>query len=136
MSVEIRVDVRRVIAALALGASMCGSGQPGTTRYVNLEPNAEGKRGALPFWVSSESLQRCFQQGFDRLDEGAKAKEAFTGGACADGRIGNLAHGTAVEALGSSPECKNLTKVRVLEGEHKDKVGCVPPETLSPERKP
>ena len=125
-----------MIVVLALGASMCGPSQSGATRYVNLEKNTGGERGALPFWVSSEALQRCFRQGFDRLDEGAKAKQAFTGGACADGRIGDLAHGTAVEALGSSPECKNLAKVRVLEGQHKDKVGCVPPEVLSAGRMP
>jgi len=134
--VRVRSDVRRWIAVLALGASVCGSGQPGSTRYVNLEKNAEGQRGALPFWVSSESMQRCFKQGFERLDAGARAKQAFTGGACTDGRIGNLAHGTAVEALGASPECKMLAKIRVLEGEHRDKVGCVPAEVLSPSRMP
>ena len=128
--------MRRLIAVLALGASTCGSGQSGATRYVNIEKNTEGERGALPFWMSTDSMRRCFAQGFERLDAGAKAKQAFSGGACADGRIGNLAHGTAVQPLSSSPECNTLAKVRVLEGEHKDKVGCVPPEVLSPARMP
>ncbi|TMB39096.1 MAG: hypothetical protein E6J55_23465 [Deltaproteobacteria bacterium] len=128
--------MRGLIAVLALGASMCTSAPSGPTRYVNLEKDAHGERRALPFWVSSDAMQHCLEQGLRGLNAGTEARQAFDGAACADGRIGDLAHGTAVEALASSPECGALAKVRVLEGEHQGRVGCVPPEVLGPDRMP
>ena len=59
------------------------------------------------------------------------AIEAFEGGKCAEGRIGDLGHGTPVELMPASPECKHLARVKVLDGDAKGKAGCVPTEVLS-----
>jgi len=71
--------VRGLIAVLALGASMCTSAPSGPTRYVNLEKDAHGERRALPFWVSSDAMQHCLEQGLRGLNAGTEARQAFDG---------------------------------------------------------
>ena len=128
MSVGARA--RPGIAILALVAAT-GCRSSGPRRYVTVQKNAQGVRREVPFWTTADAMQGCMQEGMQRLAAGIKAIEAFEGGKCAEGRIGDLGHGTPVELMPASPECKHLARVKVLDGDAKGKAGCVPPEVLS-----
>ncbi len=118
-----------IVLLAVVVATGCRSSGP--RRWVTVQKNAQGVRRGVPFWTTADAMQGCMQEGMKRLDAGIKAIEAFEGGKCAEGRIADLGHGTAVELLPASPECKHLAHVKVLDGDAKGKAGCVPPEVLS-----
>ena len=122
--------MRPGIALLALLAA-AGCRSSGPRRWVVIEKNAQGVRREVPFWTTEDALKLCMQEAMKRLDAGVHAVEAFAGGKCAEGRIADLEHGTPVELLPQSTQCSPLVQVRVLDGDAKGKVGCIPPEVLS-----
>ena len=126
------MPVRAGLIALVALVAAGGCRESGRRRWVNLEKNAQGVRRDVPFWTSSASMQACLREGMKRLDAGVKAADAFEGGQCAEGRIGDVPHRTPVELLlPASSQCEPLARVRVASGLLKGKVGCLPPEVLS-----
>jgi hypothetical protein len=98
--------------------------------YVNLEKGEYGDRSVLPVWKSYDIMSECMQKSLRGLMAHEKSK-AFEGGPCTDGRVANLQHGTVVEPIKPSDECKTWAKVRIASGEAAGKIACMPPEQLS-----
>jgi hypothetical protein len=84
--------------------------------YVNLEKGEYGDRSVLPVWKSYDVMQECMTKSLKGLMNHEKSK-AFEGGACTEGRVANLSHGTVVEPIHPSDECKTFAKVRIASGD-------------------
>jgi hypothetical protein len=140
-----RIDVVAVAAiALSLASTPCA--HAGEIAYVNNPRAADGERRPAILWESLQAQRDCvdaatlrFQRFVASLANGERPDtlptELGAPEACSSAQIADVVQGTPVEII-DGDDCGGLTRVRVVAGRSKDRVGCIAQERLSAKRVP
>ena len=112
------------------------------TEYYVATPKSGGKHIDATLWENGLSAQLCTIDSMDiALNKYPSTKiDPKTGKppSCARGVVAQLQHGTKVREITPPGECSTRKKdeyrrVRVLTGEHQDKIGCLNQGTIASE---
>jgi len=126
--------VRGIAVALVLAWVALASA--GARRIVWLHSDASGTRPELPLFASAEVARECGnalaaanERPMRTPSAGALPRGGAERAACSG--VASLRHGTTVELVPPPGACgAGFTKVRVLDGAHSGRIGCVRSDPL------